>query len=147
MKELERKEDCEADPEQTQWSYVMLAENDECWWEFQAWDKKDHKTPVEGKLFPTRAIIGAKSSMNVHLSNTISPMLEAIADEMVDNAEVISTEHALFKIDSYNEEKETRTETDTESDDGYETDPEEFLDEDDADVFFFFSQHHQETFF
>ena len=83
--------------------------------------------------------------MNVHLSNTISPMLEAIADEKVDNAEVISTEHALFKIDSYNEEKETRAETD--SDDCYETDPEEFLDEDDADVFFFFSQHHQETFF
>ena len=40
--------------------------------------------------------------MNSHLSNIISIYLEAIADEMDNNREVISTENALSRIDRYN---------------------------------------------
>ena len=42
------------------------------------------------------------NGFNVQFSNLISPIIESVANEMEGKAEVISTEHALFKIDQFN---------------------------------------------
>ena len=98
---------------------------------------KDHKKYSGSGPPPTRPVCGAVSGMNVHLSNILSPYLDAIADEMDGTMEIISTEDGLNRIDCYNAEIK-----DEQNDDGgekipflppgddYETDEEEFLDED-----------------
>ena len=53
-------------------------------------------------------VCGASAGMNNHLSNIISVYLEATADEMDNNREVISTEDALSRIDRYNKRVEWR---------------------------------------
>ena len=68
--------------------------------------------------------------MNSHLSNIISIYLEAIADEMDNNREVISTEDALSRIDRYNrkvDENEDSNHVETVEEGGFTTDEEEFL--------------------
>ena len=68
--------------------------------------------------------------MNSHLSNIISIYLEAIADEMDNNREVISTENALSRIDRYNrkvDDDEDSNLVETVEEGGFTTDEEEFL--------------------
>ena len=43
--------------------------------------------------------------MNVHLSNILSPIIEAVTGEMKDSAEVISTDDMLSVIDKYNSDQ------------------------------------------
>ena len=63
---------------------------------------KDHKE-YSGSCPPkTRAVCAANSGMDVHLSNILSPIIEAVADNMKKKDEVISTDDALSRIDSYN---------------------------------------------
>ena len=50
----------------------------------------------------TRAVCSAIGGFNVQLSNLISPIIEALADEMDGKCEVISSEDALFCIDRFN---------------------------------------------
>ena len=59
---------------------------------------KDHKS---GPL-STRPVCGAVNGMDVHLSNILSPIIETVADEMRNKDEVISTDDALSRIDSFN---------------------------------------------
>ena len=54
---------------------------------------------------PTRPVCGAVNGMDVHLSNILSPIVEAVANEMKDKAEVISTDDALSVIDQYNDKQ------------------------------------------
>ena len=71
--------------------------------------------------------------MNVHLSNIVSSYLEVLADEMEGNMEVISTEDALNKIDTYNAGVEETIKPDKVEDppdeEEFDTDEEEFLSE------------------
>ena len=53
---------------------------------------KDHKECKPNCPPSTRPVCGAVSGMNVHLSNIISPYLDALADEMPDTMEAISSE-------------------------------------------------------
>ena len=71
---------------------------------------KDHKShdPDSDDPPPTRPICGAVNSMNVNLSNIISTFIEAIADEMEEKAEVISTEDSLSRIDQFNSNQESK---------------------------------------
>ena len=64
---------------------------------------KDHKKydPSEGPP-PTRPVAGAVNGMNVHLSNILSPFLEAYAGARNDTAEVISTDDMLSKANKFN---------------------------------------------
>merc|ERR1712235_124240 len=54
---------------------------------------------------PTRPVCGAVNGMNVHLSNILSPIIEAVTGEMKDSAEVISTDDMLSVIDKYNSDQ------------------------------------------
>ena len=69
---------------------------------------KDHKKQNDDEPPSTRPVCGATAGMNNHLSNIISVYLEATADEMDNNREVISTEDALSRIDRYNKRVEWR---------------------------------------
>merc|ERR1712155_124734 len=73
---------------------------------------KDHKVNKDqfgniiqdnSKPPKTRAVCSAIGGFNVQLSNLISPIIEALADEMDGKCEVISSEDALFYIDRFNE--------------------------------------------
>ena len=70
---------------------------------------KDHKShdPDSNDPPPTQPICGAVNSMNVNLSNILFTFIEAVADEMEEKAEVISTEDALSRIDKYNSSQES----------------------------------------
>ena len=48
--------------------------------------------------------------MNVHLSNIISPYLDAIADKMKGTMEIISTEDGLARIDLLNKKQDESSE-------------------------------------
>ena len=87
---------------------------------------KDHKSYAGSGPPPTRPVCGAVSGMNVHLSNIISTYLEAIADEMENTSEVISTEDALSKLDEYNRRVDKTADDVGEDGDDTETDEEEF---------------------
>ena len=89
---------------------------------------KDHKSYAGSGPPPTRPVCGAVNGMNVHLSNIISTYLEAIADEMENTSEVISTEDALSKLDEYNRRVDETADDVGEDEDDTETDEEEFLD-------------------
>ena len=69
---------------------------------------KDHKKQNDDEPPSTCPVCGATAGMNNHLSNIISVYLEATADEMDNNREVISTEDALSRIDRYNKRVEWR---------------------------------------
>ena len=65
---------------------------------------KDHKNVKPGELPPTRPVCSSCGSMGVHLSNILSEILDAIANNMKEKIEVLSTEDLLHKIDEYNKE-------------------------------------------
>ena len=84
-----------------------------------------------------------KAGMNVHLSNIISPYLDAIADEMKGTMEIISTEDGLARIDLFNKQQDEVSEKYTfpQEDggggkytfqDAFSTDEEEFLNEEEV---------------
>ena len=62
---------------------------------------KDHKS---GPL-STRPVCGAVNGMDVHLSNILSPIIETVADEMKEKDEVISTDDALSRVNSFNDKQ------------------------------------------
>ena len=95
---------------------------------------KDHKVynPDDGPP-PTRPVCGSVTGMNVHFSNIISDLLEALASAREDTAESISSEDFLSKFDRFNKKVDEGMETndglgsESDSDDGgYHTDEEEF---------------------
>ena len=86
---------------------------------------KDHKKYSGSGPPPTRPVCGAISGMNVHLSNILSPYLDALASEMPNSMEVISTEDALSRIDEFNSEEEIGDALPAEEE--CDTDEEEFL--------------------
>ena len=63
---------------------------------------KDHKKYSGSGPPPTRPVCGAVNGMDVHLSNILSPIIEAVADEQKDKKEVISTDDSLSRIDTFN---------------------------------------------
>ena len=67
---------------------------------------KDHKKWNGTDPIPTRPVCSAVAGMNVHLSNIISPYLDAIADEMKGTMEIISTEDGLARIDLFNKQQD-----------------------------------------
>ena len=91
---------------------------------------KDHKKTDGSGPPPTRPVCGAISGMNVHFSNIISPYLDALADEMTDTMEVISTEDALSRINDYNAVLEREEKNSFPDSSEGETDEEEFLSQD-----------------
>ena len=62
---------------------------------------KDHKF-WDGGPIKTRPVASAINGFNVQYSNLLSPILEALADAMKNNYEIISTEDGLSKIDQFN---------------------------------------------
>ena len=65
---------------------------------------KDHKTwsYESGKAVPTRPVVSGNSTINTHLSEMISEIIEPVALES-NGAEIQSSEEALHLIDWYNE--------------------------------------------
>ena len=64
---------------------------------------KDHKEPREDGVPKTRPVVSGNQSLNVHLNNLLAEILEPIASAAEDSPEVISTEHRLHIIDSFND--------------------------------------------
>ena len=58
---------------------------------------KDHKEYSGSGPPKTRAVCRAINGMDVHLSNILSPIIEALADNMKKKDEVISTDDALSR--------------------------------------------------
>ena len=97
---------------------------------------KDHKECKPNCPPSTRPVCGAISGMNVHLSNIISPYLDALADEMPDTMEAISSEDCLSRIDRFNKNFDSGGNAEKISfqqtgDVEYGTDEEEFMDPED----------------
>ena len=101
---------------------------------------KDHRKWNGTDPIPTCPVCSAVAGMNVHLSNIISPYLDAIADEMKGTMEIISTEDGLARIDLFNKQQDESSEQYTvPPDDGgggkytfqdsFSTDEKEFLNE------------------
>ena len=65
---------------------------------------KDHKSWTFGtnKAVPSRPIVNGSKSLNSHLSEIISEIIEPVTNEMV-GAEISSSEEALYKLDNVNE--------------------------------------------
>ena len=53
-------------------------------------------------VYQTRRVVSGGKSMNVHLNNIISMLVDPIAQEANDSEEVISSEEALARIDLAN---------------------------------------------
>ena len=63
---------------------------------------KDHKVIQPGKLPGVRTVVANHKAMGVHLSNSVSELVEAVADTFEGDFESISTEDAASRIDNYN---------------------------------------------
>ena len=64
---------------------------------------KDHKKIEPGDLPKTRPVVSNCRGMGVHLSNMVSEIVEALANSLDEDFEVISTEDAKSKLNDYNE--------------------------------------------
>ena len=75
---------------------------------------KDHKKVAEGELPQTRPVVSGCAGMGVSLSNILSEFVEAIANDMDEGYEVISSEDFLSRVNIANREleKEWRSRTD-----------------------------------
>ena len=60
----------------------------------------------EGQLLPTRPVVSGCAGMGVNLSNILSEFVEAIANDMDDGYEVISSEDFLSRVNKANKELE-----------------------------------------
>ena len=65
---------------------------------------KDHKVVAEGKLPKTRPVVSNCRGMGVHISNTISDIVEGLANSLEGEFEVISSEDLKARLDEYNQE-------------------------------------------
>ena len=72
---------------------------------------KDHKgwTGEDNSPPPTRPIAGGNTGMNIHLSETISEMIEPLVDKYVDGNEIISTEDLKARVEMINDENKDWT--------------------------------------
>ena len=62
---------------------------------------KDHKPVKQGELPKTRPVIASQASMNIHMNNLLSEIIEPIAN-ITGGAEKISTEDMLSEVDKVN---------------------------------------------
>ena len=76
---------------------------------------KDHKPTKPGDLPATRPVCSGCNGMDVHLSNILSEIIDAIANSMEDKIEVVSTEDFINKIDGYNAEIDRQENSGTKS--------------------------------
>ena len=68
---------------------------------------KDHKIMKEGSLPDTRFMVSGVQGMGLSLNNMASDVMEAAADKLSpDLIEVKSSEHLMFKFNSYNKKLE-----------------------------------------
>ena len=63
---------------------------------------KDHKPVVEGELPKTRPVCSSQQGLNYHLQNTLSDIIEPLAEEVEGSIEVGSTEDLLHEVDKLN---------------------------------------------
>ena len=65
---------------------------------------KGHKVVQPGQLPKTRPIVAACQSMTRHMAGLLSDLIEALADNMSNPLEVVSSEDLLAVIEEYNQQ-------------------------------------------